>query len=140
MSPISPATIRFMGQHILDAIENRISGIITRLHASMDKGEEPKNETLAGIGERCSRMGGETLFELPADHPRLGECRWQVLRFVEGERERFVHVFFTPSGQTWIGDNETVPEEFSRFARAWTGFMTRCAALDAVSPAARTFS
>lgn len=129
-----------MGQHILDAIEHRISGIITRLHAAMEKGEEDRGETLAGIGERCSRMGGETLFELPADHPRLGACRWQVLRFVDSGRERFVHVFFTPSGQTWMGDNETVPEEFSRFARAWTGFMTRCAASDAVAPRSRAFS
>lgn len=111
----------------MNQLDTRIAGAITSLHAFFDA--DPDMIDLADeIRARCGMRGGEPLFHLPAEHPSLGESRWTVLRFVEGREERYVHVFFAADRHGyWIGDEEDVPSEFSRFARAWTDVLTRCA-------------
>lgn len=78
-------------------------------------------ETLAG------ECGGELLFALPADHPKIGKCQWAVLRCPRGPDEHYVHVFY---GARWgryrIGQEEDAPVELARFARAWANVLIGC--------------
>lgn len=118
-----------MGRKTQDNLDNRIAVAVTRLQASFDA--LPKTmgaaDAVAELEAVAQATGGELLFELPADHPNLGETQWAVLRYQQDGENGFVHVFFSPAdGDRWIGQGSDAPAEFANFAHAWTDVLTRC--------------
>jgi len=127
-----------------DALEGQVAAVIGRLHALFDALPERVDaaDAISEIDAIAHATGGELLFELPADHPQLGESQWAVLRYQHEDGERFVHLFFSPAGgRRWIGQESDAPAEFANFAHAWTDVLTRCIAdLDSARASLRAAS
>jgi len=127
-----------MGQKTQNDVDNRVAIAVSRLQASFDALPNATSaaDAVAELEAIAQATGGELLFELPADHPNLGETQWAVLRYQQGGEDRFVHVFLSASdGNRWIGQDSDAPTEFAKFAHAWTDVLTRCVAgLDSHSP------
>ena len=112
-------------------LDGRIATAVSRLHALFDTLPDAfdAGQALDALEAIARATGGELLFELPADHPNLGETQWAVLRYQQGGEDRFVHVFFsTGDGNRWIGFDSDAPGEFAKFAHAWTDVLTHCIA------------
>ena len=133
-----------MGGMTHDDLDNRIARAVSRLYGLFDALPNAIGtaDALRAFEAIALATGGELLFELPADHPNLGETQWAVLRYQQGDEHRFVHVFFSSSdGNRWIGQDSDAPMEFSKFAHAWTDVLTRCVAgLDSSRPPLRAAS
>jgi len=120
-----------MGQMTHTDLDNRVAVAVSRLQASFDvlPNAIDAADAVAELEAIAQVTGGELLFELPADHPNLGETQWAVLRYQQGGEDRFVHVFFSNTeGDRWIGQDSDAPMEFADFAHAWTDVLTRCVA------------
>lgn len=102
---------------------SRLDDLVGGARRSRMSPEDLATEIEAMAGE----CGGEMLFTLPADHPKLGKCQWAVLRCPHGPDERYIHVFFgTRRGKYRIGEEEDAPAELARFARAWANVLIGC--------------
>jgi hypothetical protein len=119
-------------------LDHRVARAVSQLHAVFDTLPSPidVSDTSVTLETFAESTAGELLFELPADHPQLGETQWAVLRYQRDDRQRFVHLFYSPAnGRCWIGQDSDAPMEFSNFAHAWTDVLTRCVAgLDSYRP------
>ena len=119
--------VEFLGRKL----ESRIATAVSQLHALFDAlpNSTDAGEALSALQTIAHATGGELLFELPADHPKLGETQWAVLRYPQSGDDRFVHVFFSAgNGSRWIGSGNDAPGEFAKFAHAWTDVLTHCVA------------
>jgi hypothetical protein len=127
-----------MGQKTHTDLDNQVAIAVSRLQSSFDALPNAIGaaDAVAELEAIAQATGGELLFELPADHPNLGETQWAVLRYQQGGEDRFIHVFFSAAeGDRWIGQDSDAPREFAKFAHAWTDVLTRCVAeLDGHSP------
>lgn len=127
-----------MGRRNRDNLDDRVALAVSRLHALCDALPGPVDglEASGAFETFAENTGGELLFELPADHPNLGESQWAVLRYRQNDEQRFVHMFLSTSDdKCWIGEDSDAPLEFSKFAHAWTDVLTRCVAgLDSYRP------
>ena len=127
-----------MGRKKRDDLDDRVARAVSRLHALFDAlpNAIDASDAASAFEMFAETTGGELLFELPADHPNLGETQWAVLRYQQDDEQRFVHLFYSASdGNCWIGQDSDAPTEFAKFAHAWTDVLTRCVAgLDSHSP------
>lgn len=118
-----------MASTALIAIDDDVAGAVARLHTLMEtelRGAE-LGTVLDQIKAVAHATGGELLFELPADHPSLGEMQWAVLRYANDNGEAFIHIFFSlDQANFWIGGEDQAPDDFARFAHAWTNVLTLC--------------
>lgn len=109
--------------------ETDLAGAMARLHMLMEtelRGAE-LGTMLNKIKAVARATGGELLFELPADHPSLGEMQWAVLRYAGDGRQAFIHIFFSlDEANFWVGGEDQAPDDFARFAHAWTNVLTLC--------------
>ncbi|MCB1438041.1 MAG: hypothetical protein KDJ46_12810 [Rhodobiaceae bacterium] len=111
--------------------DRRVTKIVARLDklvgATSDR--DRPSEIFAAVETLAAESGGEKLFELPARHPTLGECKWAVLRFQQEQDQRLIHVFLGGAkGNHWVGEEKGAPDELASFAHAWTDVLIGCLA------------
>jgi hypothetical protein len=119
-----------MAHHATLSADDRFGETLTRLDKLVGGARRSRisaDDLAAEIETLAGECGGEMLFALPADHPKLGKCQWAVLRYPQGRHERYVHVFYgARRGKYRIGEEEDAPAELARFARAWANVLIGC--------------